>query len=74
MAAVLRARIIFVADAYDAMTSGDKRGYVRRAMSPADAVAELVRCAGTQFDPAIVEAFVEEIDVREPAGDAAVLA
>jgi diguanylate cyclase (GGDEF)-like protein/putative nucleotidyltransferase with HDIG domain len=67
----LGARIIFVADAYDAMTSGDKRGYASAALSSADAIAELLRCAGTQFDPAIVEAFVAELGVlRDPTADA----
>ncbi len=47
-------RILLVADAYDAMTS--HRAY-RKAMSPEDARAELQRHAGTQFDPACVEAF-----------------
>jgi HD-GYP domain-containing protein (c-di-GMP phosphodiesterase class II) len=50
----LGARIFSVADAYDAMTSG--RPY-RAAISPADALAELERCAGTQFDPVVVRAF-----------------
>jgi HD-GYP domain-containing protein (c-di-GMP phosphodiesterase class II) len=53
----LGARIIFVADAYDAMTSD--RVYRRRLSSDA-AISELERCAGTQFDPKIVAAFVEE--------------
>jgi diguanylate cyclase (GGDEF)-like protein/putative nucleotidyltransferase with HDIG domain len=47
-------RILLVADAYDAMTS--HRAY-RRAMSSEDARAELRNHAGTQFDPACVEAF-----------------
>ena len=46
--------MIAAADAFDAMTSG--RPY-RAAISPADALAELQRCAGTQFDPAVVAAF-----------------
>ena len=54
----LGARIIFVADAYDAMTS--ERLY-RDPLSPRDALIELERGAGTQFDPAIVEAFAEEL-------------
>ncbi|MDQ3822949.1 MAG: HD-GYP domain-containing protein, partial [Actinomycetota bacterium] len=54
----LGARILFVADAYDAMTSD--RVY-RRRLSHADALAELQRCAGTQFDPEIVAAFVDEL-------------
>jgi diguanylate cyclase (GGDEF)-like protein len=53
----LGARIIFVADAYDAMTSD--RVY-RSRMSEEQAMAELISCAGSQFDPAIVAAFVEE--------------
>jgi diguanylate cyclase (GGDEF)-like protein len=48
------ARIIAVCDAYDAMTSD--RPY-KLAQAPADALAELQRCAGSQFDPAIVAAF-----------------
>ncbi len=66
----LGARIIFVADAYDAMTSGSERGYARAALSPSDAVAELVRCSGTQFDPAVVDTFVEELGVHDPTADA----
>ena len=54
----LGARIIFVTDAYDAMTSD--RIYRPKRSSRA-ALAELERCAGTQFDPGIVAAFVEEV-------------
>ncbi|MEP6917911.1 MAG: HD domain-containing phosphohydrolase, partial [Acidobacteriota bacterium] len=50
----LGARIICVADAYDTMT---RPRVFRDAISPADAVLELERCSGTQFDPAVVEAF-----------------
>jgi diguanylate cyclase (GGDEF)-like protein len=50
------ARIVLVADAYDAMLSD--RVY-RPMMTREAAVEELTRCAGTQFDPAIVEAFLE---------------
>ena len=50
----LGARIIFVADAFDAMTS--QRVY-RKPLSETDALAELRRCSGTQFDPDIVRAF-----------------
>ncbi len=49
-------RIIAVVDAFDAMTTD--RPY-RKALSPADAVAELRREAGKQFDPRVVEVFVE---------------
>jgi putative nucleotidyltransferase with HDIG domain len=60
----LGARIIFVADAYDAMTS--ERAY-SQAMPRREALAELERCAGTQFDPAVVRALAEELRVtREP--------
>jgi len=54
----LEARIIAVADAYDAMTS--KRSY-RTEISQEDALTELKRCAGTQFDPNIVEIFVKKV-------------
>lgn len=64
----LGARIIFVADAYDAMTSD--RAY-RGRLAPRAAVEELERCAGTQFDPAIVAAFASELIDRAPAASAA---
>jgi len=54
------AQIIAVADAYEAMTT--PRPY-RRAVTPEAAVAELRACSGTQFDPAIVEAFIGELNV-----------
>jgi diguanylate cyclase (GGDEF)-like protein len=54
----LAARILFVADAYDAMTS--ERVY-RERLTQAEALAELERCAGTQFDPAVVKALTEEL-------------
>ncbi len=49
------ARILLVADAFDAMT--EDRPY-RKAMPVADAIAELKRFAGTQFDPTVVDAFL----------------
>jgi len=49
------ARILAIADAFDAMTSD--RPY-RKAMAPDMALAELERHAGTQFDPALVTAFL----------------
>jgi HD-GYP domain-containing protein (c-di-GMP phosphodiesterase class II) len=61
----LEARIICACDAYNAMTT--TRSY-RKAMPPAAAAAELVRCAGTQFDPAVVEALLSVIGV-EPADE-----
>jgi diguanylate cyclase (GGDEF)-like protein len=60
----LGARIIFVADAYDAMTSD--RAY-RGRLTPQEAVAELERCAGSQFDPEIVAAFARELGYSKPA-------
>src|SRR5207248_11264195 len=50
------ARILAVADSFDAMTS--HRPY-RRAMRPRLALEEVERCAGTQFDPALARVFVE---------------
>jgi len=55
----LGARIVFVADAFDAMTA--ERAYGQR-LSTGEALAELRRCAGTQFDPRIVEAVVAEVE------------
>jgi hypothetical protein len=49
------ARVIAVADAFDSMTS--TRSY-RHARSIADAVRELERCKGSQFDPRMVDALV----------------
>jgi diguanylate cyclase (GGDEF)-like protein len=60
----LAARIIFVADAYDAITSD--RVYSPRRSSEA-ALTELERCAGTQFDPTIVGAFAEELELAGAA-------
>ncbi|PRR71745.1 Cyclic di-GMP phosphodiesterase response regulator RpfG [Moorella stamsii] len=68
----LLARIIRVADAYDAMTSA--RPY-RQAFTPQEAYEELKRCAGRQFDPRVVEAFLripqekmEDIAIRGGGG------
>ncbi|MDQ3934398.1 MAG: HD domain-containing protein [Actinomycetota bacterium] len=60
----LEARIICVADSFSAMTA--ERPY-RGRMSLEQACAELERCAGTQFDPDVVRAFVEEVR-RDPFG------
>jgi response regulator RpfG family c-di-GMP phosphodiesterase len=48
------ARIVCVADAYDTMT---RPRVFRDAMTPAEALLELERCSGSQFDPLVVEAF-----------------
>jgi putative nucleotidyltransferase with HDIG domain len=52
----IEARVLAVADAFDAMTSD--RPY-RRALSRTEALAEVERCAGTQFDPEIARVFLE---------------
>jgi two-component system, cell cycle response regulator len=54
----LGARIVAVCDAFDAMTTS--RPY-RDAMGIEDALEEIRACAGTQFDPTVVDAFCEEI-------------
>jgi HD-GYP domain-containing protein (c-di-GMP phosphodiesterase class II) len=48
--------VLAVADAFDAMTSD--RPY-RPALSHEEALAEVERCSGTQFDPEIVRVFLE---------------
>ncbi len=60
----LGSRIVLVADAYDAMTN--QRTY-RGELPHEEAVEELIRCAGTQFDPAVVDAFRAEFASREAA-------
>ncbi|MBL8885742.1 MAG: HD-GYP domain-containing protein [Phycisphaerales bacterium] len=57
----LQARIIGLADTFDAMSSS--RSY-RPAMPREKVLAEIARCAGTQFDPSVVEAF-KRIDLGE---------
>src|SRR3954466_8308497 len=54
------ARIAAVADSFDAMTSD--RPYRPDGMSLDAAVAEIVRCSGTQFDPRVVQAIVKAIE------------
>lgn len=57
------ARILAVADAFDAMTSN--RPY-RSMMTKKAAVSEIVRCSGTQFDPKVVEAFISWVENVTP--------
>ncbi|HLY94683.1 MAG TPA: HD domain-containing phosphohydrolase [Gaiellaceae bacterium] len=52
----LEGRLLAIADAYDAMTS--PRPY-RPALPTASALAEVTECAGTQFDPHLVELFLD---------------
>jgi diguanylate cyclase (GGDEF)-like protein/putative nucleotidyltransferase with HDIG domain len=68
----LGARIVAIADAYDTITSD--RTY-KRARTAEEAFAELERCAGTQFDAALVRTFSEALRQRprpviEPGADA----
>jgi diguanylate cyclase (GGDEF)-like protein len=58
----LACRVLHVADAFDAMTSG--RPY-RRAMTPLEAMEELRRNAGTQFDPQCVVMFEEHAQLSK---------
>lgn len=58
----LVARILCIVDCYDAMTSN--RVY-RKRLTDEEVRAEFVRCAGTQFDPALVEIFVKLLDSGE---------
>ncbi|NDL67160.1 sensor domain-containing diguanylate cyclase/phosphohydrolase [Anaerotalea alkaliphila] len=60
----LLARILSVVDAYDAMT--EDRVY-RKALSREEALRELERNAGTQFDPAVVRALVDHVLPEEDA-------
>ena len=60
----LVARIVRACDAYSAMTTD--RSY-RKARPVEEAVAELRRCAGTDFDPVVVDALAETVEVKAPA-------
>jgi HD-GYP domain-containing protein (c-di-GMP phosphodiesterase class II) len=64
------ARIIAICEAFDAMTA---RTTYRSPMTPQDAVGELRRMAGRQFDPQLVEQFVIMIErdgpILAPDGD-----
>jgi len=57
----LGARIITVADSFDTMVS--ERAY-KRGRRMEEAIAELHRCCGTQFDPMIVEAFIRSLEIQ----------
>jgi putative nucleotidyltransferase with HDIG domain len=55
----LGSRIFAVVDTFDTMTSD--RVY-RKALTPDDALEEILRCSGSQFDPFVVEAFLDIFD------------
>jgi HD-GYP domain-containing protein (c-di-GMP phosphodiesterase class II) len=55
---------LLACDAFDAMTT--QRPY-RDSVSETDAIEELRRCAGTQFDPGVVAAFCKVIARERPA-------
>lgn len=57
----ISARIVTVADAYDTMT---RPRVFRDAISPADALLELERCSGTQFDRRVVDALTRVLAVH----------
>lgn len=61
----IESRIIAIVDAFDAMTS--ERSY-RKALSEEFALFELLKNAGTQFDPALVQVFVDKV-IKEYAED-----
>jgi putative nucleotidyltransferase with HDIG domain len=58
----LGARVVAVADAFDAMTRHTPHGARK---TPEEALAELEACAGTQFDPKVVRLFVAEYRLRK---------
>ena len=60
----MSARILTVVDSYDAMTS---RRVYQEPLTIAQARAELLRCSGTQYDPAVVEALLRVLDANEVA-------
>ena len=67
----LVARAMCVADSYDAMSF--RRPY-RQGLSYGECLAEFERCAGSQFDPAVVEAFVRVLQRMEEARGSAAAA
>jgi len=67
----IAARIIAVCDAFDAMLT--ERPY-QAARSTSDGLAELRRCSGTQFDPAVVDAFCVVMDAELAAAAAELVA
>lgn len=65
----IQSKIIAVVDAFDAMTGSDDPNGVRPyriAMSSAEAMAELKKCSGSQFDAAVVNAFCQAYQDSQP--------
>lgn len=62
----LGARILAIADAFDSMVS---QQVYREARSKSKAFAELRRCAGKQFDPALIERFIQVVELRSPESE-----
>jgi diguanylate cyclase (GGDEF)-like protein len=60
----MSARILTVVDSYDAMTS---RRVYHEPLSAEHAKTELLRCSGTQYDPLVVEAFLQVLDSPDVA-------
>src|SRR5471030_1888746 len=58
----LISRIVSIADSYDAMTTSN---IYKKPFSKKDAIKELKRCSGEQFDPDIVKVFIEYIEETE---------
>ena len=65
------ARIACVADAFDAMMSG--RPYRRAQLTLDDALAELRKHSGTQFDPELVDIFIRLYSAKPPVADHALV-
>ncbi|MCS6829896.1 MAG: HD-GYP domain-containing protein [Armatimonadota bacterium] len=64
----IEAHIIAVVDAFDAMVGDDEKGEQRPYRKPKtvpEAIAELQKGAGTQFHPAVVDAFIEALEAGE---------
>lgn len=60
------ARVLSIIDGFDAMTS--ERTY-KTALSPEEAVLELIRCKGTQFDPRLTDIFIENVLLKGSRSD-----
>jgi diguanylate cyclase len=57
----INARIVAIADSYDAMVSARPSNYYKKPMSKSSAIKELKVCAGKQFDPKLARIFVEHV-------------